>query len=182
MAKPKLFLLFIFGLILIMIAFLITESPKVEINSGSVSIVDNVIFMGESETPFTGLITDTLDNRIIEYQVVNGLKNGSFTCYYMSGQIAYKGNIVNNRNEGTWTYYFEDGKIESTGDFVNDKAAGTWKWYYPNGKVKEVGNFNDGEKNGIWEKYSLEGQLISIVTFWHGKIVNEVEQYNHKSI
>jgi antitoxin component YwqK of YwqJK toxin-antitoxin module len=182
MPKPKLLLLLIFGLILIMFAFLITEPSEAQVNIDSVRILDNVIFKGDSETPFTGLITDTLDNRIIEYQVAGGLKNGSFTCYYLNGQIAYKGSIVDNKNEGSWTYYFENGRIESTGIFENDKASGTWKWYYPNGSVKEVGSFSNGEKNGVWEKYSLDGRMISIVTFWHGKIVNEVEQYQHKSI
>jgi hypothetical protein len=51
---------------------------------------------------FSGKIVDTLAQRILEYEVVDGKKNGEFRISSLTGEVMMAGNIKNNLNEGLW--------------------------------------------------------------------------------
>lgn len=77
---------------------------------------DGLIYNSRNGNLFTGTIKDTADV-VIEFQVVNGKKNGFFKTSYLNGQVEKFGHKVNNDNVGEWTYYYPDGQIESQGVF-----------------------------------------------------------------
>jgi len=122
---------------------------------------DTLIYEKGSDKPFTGREYAQIENKIIEYDVVNGIKHGEFKLYYESGKMEIKGQLVNNLNEGKWQYFYESGQIESEGDFADNLPEGIWKWYYRSGKIREEGLFRKGIRFGIWKEFDETGKIIN---------------------
>ncbi len=103
-----------------------SESPeKTQVNIK----IDSIIYKPGTKEPFNGTWKGEMDSSKIEFDVVNGKKEGSFRSYYPNGQILMSGGMKNNRNEGEWKYFYDNGQIESFGLFKNDRADGKWTWY-----------------------------------------------------
>lgn len=136
---------------------------------------DGLIYNSSNGKLFTGVVLDTADV-IIKFQVVNGKKNGSFTTYYLDGQIEKSGYVIENDNIGIWKYYYPDGQLESEGSFENNIPEGVWISYYPNGSKKCEGNYKKGKQQGIWNYYDEKGHPIYQVVFSDGEFVDLQER------
>ncbi len=136
---------------------------------------DGLIYKLGQDDPFTGRIIDTLNNKIVEYDVVDGLKNGKFRVSYLDGMVSVFGKVKNNRNIGEWIYFYPNGQLESKGNFNYDKPHGKWMWFYANGNLKESGSFLNGHKSGKWNQYTIDGNLISIKFYDKGDMLNEIK-------
>jgi len=136
---------------------------------------DGLIYKVGHDDPFTGRIIDTLNSNILEYDVVNGLKNGDFRVSSMEGIISMYGKVEDNRNIGEWNYYYSNGNLESRGNFKYDLPYGKWEFYYSNGNLKETGTFVEGYKTGDWYQYTENGELISLITYDMGEKLSEVK-------
>jgi antitoxin component YwqK of YwqJK toxin-antitoxin module len=126
-----------------------------------------------SSVPFTGREKARLADRIIEYDVVEGIKNGNFKISYSDGKPQIVGQIVNNRNEGLWKYYYDNFQLESKGNFKNDIAEGEWIFYYSDGKVKEQGNFISGKRDGDWKSYDENGKISIKKEFKNSELITK---------
>ena len=126
---------------------------------------DGLIYKQKSEKPYTGIIVDTINNKITEYNVKDGLKNGRFKISYVNGQVEMEGNMLNDKNEGEWKYYFPNGQLESIGNFENDKPSGKWIFYYATGNKKEEGKFKEGKREGKWIEYDSTGIVKNFINF-----------------
>ena len=130
----KNFLIFIAS----MMQFLVVScGDNVELTENDLEIRDNVIYERGKRIPFTGIERAQIDDKIIEYEIVDGVKHGSFKLYYENGNEEIIGRIENNTNTGKWIYFYESGKLESEGYFVEDMPEGRWVWYYDSGRIKE---------------------------------------------
>jgi len=143
---------------------------------------DGLIYKIGQDDPYTGRIIDTVQNKIVEYDVVNGMKNGEFSLSSIEGIVSVYGSIEDNRNIGEWKYYYPNEQLESLGNFKNDNPHGKWVWYYSDGSIKEKGTFLNGYKTGTWYRYNLEGTLLSITTYDEGEKINEVKFEPKKSV
>jgi antitoxin component YwqK of YwqJK toxin-antitoxin module len=111
---------FLLASIIVCIYTIISISDSSE-SAGTVFNSDGLIIKENSDDePFDGKIIDTLANKIISYDVKNGLKNGEFTIFFLDGKKEISGKIFNNKNEGKWYYYYPSGKLETEGYFKND--------------------------------------------------------------
>ena len=129
--------------------------------------------MNDNSVPFTGKMLDTLNNRlIIEFDVVNGLKQGKFTLLTLDGSFAVQGYMNKNKNDGNWKYYYEGGQLECTGNFNNDVPIGKWFWFYRNGLTKCEGLFINGKPDGQWIKYDEEGNPYAIIKYRVGEVIS----------
>lgn len=155
-----------------------SNAPK----SKNIVINDGLIYLLGDSSPYSGRVLDTLENKIIEYDVVNGLKNGEFKISTLDGNNFVYGFIENNKNVGTWKYYYENGMIESTGGFQDDKPMGKWLWYHQNGKLKSEGIYILGQPHGRWLNYDIEGFLLSIIYYEKGDIVRELKFSKPKKV
>lgn len=164
------FLLFI--LTIEVIAFLSLLNNTVTQSPDFFEYKDGMVYKGGTDIPFTGVLIDTVENRIIEYNLINGLKNGDFVIYLPSGQIGVYGQMINNKNNGKWSYFYPDGKIESEGMFKEDLAEGLWTWYYPTGRIREQGYFWHGNREGKWSFYDQTGQLEINIIFNNDEVVD----------
>jgi antitoxin component YwqK of YwqJK toxin-antitoxin module len=146
------------------------EKPK-----SSLIIKDNLLYKIGEDKPFTGTERGTVDGKILEYEVVDGLKQGKFRIYYADETIAVDGQIDSNKNVGKWQYFYPSGSLESEGGFTNDQPEGKWLWFYESGIVKEEGNFKAGMKIGSWKQFNELGELISEEEF-----LDEDSSYNNQ--
>jgi antitoxin component YwqK of YwqJK toxin-antitoxin module len=138
---------------------------------------DGLIYKVGQPAPFTGRVIDTLNNKVLEYDVLNGLKNGEFRVSSVDGIMSVYGFVIDNLNNGEWKYFYPNGQIESTGNFLNDNPHGKWTWFYGNGSVKETGTFFEGKKTGKWFTYNQKGMINNMTYYNNGEIVNDVK-YN----
>lgn len=132
---------------------------------------DGLIYNINNDKLFTGNVRDT-SNVIIEFQVVNGKKNGLFESYYLDGQIEKSGFILNDNNEGLWEYYYPNGQLESEGNFDNNLPEGKWISYYSNGNKKCEGSYKQGKQDKVWIYYDGEGNVINMIIYEDGKFVD----------
>jgi len=168
-------MLILFLKILLIITLLFTVACNQYYSNQNIEIKeDGLIYKAGQNDPYTGRVVDTLNNKVIEYDVVNGLKNGEFRVSSLAGIVSVVGKVEDNRNIGEWSYYYPNGQLESKGNFKYDSPHGRWIWYYSNGNVKEKGTFLNGFKTGDWFLYTRAGKVVSIVTYDHGELVNEV--------
>jgi antitoxin component YwqK of YwqJK toxin-antitoxin module len=141
----------------------------------NILVKDGLIFKAGSDTPFTGRVLDTLDNRIIEYDVINGIKTGEFCLLSVEGVFAVHGFLEDNKNVGLWRYFYSDGKIESQGNFSNDRPHGKWKWFHESGKIRTLGYYVNGREEGSWKSYDENGVLTSVTIYRNGKVQTIME-------
>jgi antitoxin component YwqK of YwqJK toxin-antitoxin module len=169
----------IFGmsfLVLILIPILFFSfTKKFNEEKGNFYIKNGLIYSPATNNIFSGEITDTVNNKIIQYNVVKGLKNGEFIIRYMNGNFQIKGLMKDNKNSGEWRYYYPSGQLESIGKFKNDVVSDQWIWFYENGKIKESGIFIKGKREGKWNVYDKDGKLKTILYFSNGKIITKLE-------
>ena len=137
--------------------FVVSCGDNVELTDNNLEIRDNIIYERGKGIPFTGIERARVDDKIIEYEIVDGVKHGSFKLYFENGNEEINGMIENNANTGEWKYYYDSGKLESEGYFIDDKPEGRWVWYYESGKIKEEGSFHIGNRVEWWYQYDSNG-------------------------
>ena len=135
---------------------------------------DGLIYSTINDELYTGTIIDTTDV-VIEFQVVNGIKNGSFKSYYLNGQIEKCGYIINDDNVGEWKYYYSNGQVQSRGSYENNKPEGKWVSYYKNGNIKCEGNYRNGKQENNWIYYNEKGEIINVKLFKEGVFINQLQ-------
>lgn len=153
LVKPRIIILLSFSF------FLLSSCGKEEIPKSSLIIKDNLLYNQDSNIPFTGKEKAKVKDKIIEYEVKDGYKNGEFRIYNLDGVLEVDGQLDSNRNVGKWKYFHPNGVLESEGNFDYDLPEGKWLWYYPDGKKKEEGSFNKGKRVGIWYQYNRDGKI-----------------------
>ena len=162
--ESRFFLIIKLSILLALLSILLLGGNAQNLNQ-NVRLKDGLIYNKGQEQPFTGKILDTLNQTIIAYDVVDGIKNGEFCLYNLSGVPFIKGFMRNNKNEGKWVYLYKNGNVESEGDFKNDVPHGKWKWYFPDGNIKSQGYYVNGKQVGTWQKYNKEGDLIKLIYY-----------------
>ena len=179
----KIFLIIIASLMQFLI---ISCGDNVELTENNLEIKDNVIYERGKKIPFTGIERARINDKIIEYEIVDGLKHGSFKLYYENGKEAIIGRIENNANTGKWKYFYESGALESEGYFVEDMPEGRWVWYYELGKIKEEGSYHKGKRVAWWYQYDPDGNETNSINFnkvdsldtGNDSLFNRVEKYS----
>jgi hypothetical protein len=61
-------------------------------------IKDGLICKQGELKPYSGIVKDTIEGKIIEYEVVNGKKSGEFKTYFKNGKLEMLGMIKDNLN------------------------------------------------------------------------------------
>lgn len=156
----------IYSLILLAALFLLLgnkSQKKIE----KIKLIEKsgLIYEIGSDTPYTGEIKDTVQDKIIEYYLIDGKKYGDFRVSNLNGIVEIDGVMNDNKNEGVWSYFYPDGKLESRGTFYNDKLNGVWNWYFPNGSLRAVGYYEDDKKVGTWKFFNPQSKIIKEISY-----------------
>ena len=145
---------------LLLLILLIFSCTKNEIPPSTLEMRESLLYKIGSDIPFTGKERAMVKGKIIEYDVVEGMRHGDFRFYYENGNLEVQGQMDHNKNIGKWQYYYITGELESEGNFVDDNPEGKWTSYFPSGKIKEEGNFTNGIRVGLWKQFDEQGNLI----------------------
>jgi antitoxin component YwqK of YwqJK toxin-antitoxin module len=159
------------GILVLCVLALLSSCTKKQNNAAGLVKINGLLYKSGSNVPYTGREKARVSDRIIEYDVSNGVKNGEFKILYSDGKPQIVGQMVNGKNEGVWKYYYVNSAIESEGSFKDDMPDGVWTWYYQDGKVREQGKYVSGKKNGNWITYEASGKISIENKFKDGKIV-----------
>jgi antitoxin component YwqK of YwqJK toxin-antitoxin module len=179
---PFILMSVLFVTAIVIIAPLVSSVQKIDKTSVRIVIRSGLIYkLGES-LPYSGQIIDTLESKVIKYNVMNGLKHGEFSISTLEGNFSVCGFVENNKNVGNWKYFYDNGSLESVGSFTDDRPHGNWIWYYKSGKVKSEGNYLLGKAEGRWTKYDERGNLNLMIYYSNGEIVSEVKISLPKSV
>jgi len=164
-------------IICILLVVLVNHSLFSSSSHDKIFITNNdLIYSQDKSVPFTGRMQDTLNNKlIVEFNVVDGFKQGEYILLTMDGNCAVKGFMNKNRNDGNWKYYYDSGQLECTGDFDNDIPTGKWTWFYKNGLVKSEGTYINGKPDGRWLKYNEDGFTFRIINYRFGEVISCVQ-------
>ncbi|QQS37806.1 MAG: hypothetical protein IPM56_07625 [Ignavibacteriales bacterium] len=165
-----------------LLPILLASTSKSSVGEINIEIKNGLIFQTGAKEPYTGRLIDTLNQKLIEYDVIKGIKEGEFVVHFPNKNVELYGKIKNNKNEGLWKYFYPDGSIECQGNFMNDVVEGEWTWYYPNGNIKETGFFGSGKRQGIWKFFKSNGDLLRELTFYNDEVINKVEPYKNQAI
>ena len=165
---------------IVLILLLLSCSHNDEIPQSDLELRDTLIYKKDSNIPFTGREKSRIENKIIEYDVVNGMKQGDFLLYYESGKMEIKGHLDHNKNVGHWQYFYESGQVESEGLFVNNLPDGIWKWYNRSGTLREEGSYKNGQRFGTWRQYDETGNITKEKEFPGNDSTKVEEDYLEK--
>ncbi len=165
--KKTLFLFFIIAL------FISCNQHKTEKLSNPLVLKDGLLYSDSLSTiPYTGRNKSNMLDMKIEYDVVDGKKEGEFITYYSNDNIQISGKMKGNKNVGEWKYYFPDGSLETSGFFDNDSASGKWFWYNQKGQILEEGSFLAGLREGEWKTYDSTGAISIIRIYKNNEVID----------
>lgn len=134
---------------------------------------NGILFQDSTSTePYTGRNKSKMLDMTIEYDVVNGIKEGDFITYNPNNKIQMIGKMKDNKNVGFWKYYSKDGILQTTGFYKDDIPDSLWTWYFVNGKVAEAGNYKNGLREGDWKNYDTIGILKIVRLYKFDKLVD----------
>ena len=179
------FVFIIFELIVIALLTIVLINTNNRIYRASNNIItkDGLIYRNGESLPYTGHVLDTLDNKIIiEYDVVNGKKEGAFYISTLKGIFTVYGIISDNKNVGCWKYFYDNGQLQCTGYYDNDFPIGKWQWFYKNGVIQTDGVYLKGKREGKWIEYDEDGYPTRINNYYDGEILSKVEILKPKII
>src|SRR5690554_3709049 len=115
------------------------------------------------------MIDRYFDNNVKEvYHFKNGLPDGPFVEYKITGDTTVSGHYNQGLKTGEWKQFFYNGKLEKIAHYENDKLNGLYQIYYDNGQLRTTGYYTDGLKNRQWIWYAINGSLDMRGTFLDG--------------
>lgn len=112
---------------------------------------------------------------IVSY--VDGVKDGYFIVYDMSGRKIIEGFYKNNLKDSLERRYYPNGNIEWESEFKQGLNDGPEKYYDENGVLKSVTIYEQGVKNG-WSEHYRNGVLDTKVEFIKDKPSGAYAVYN----
>lgn len=95
-----------------------------------------------------------------EYELKDGIKNGTGKCYYENGKLSTTCNYTNGLKEGVEKKFYFDGKLYRTREFSNGKMNGTEKRFYENGVLMTEMEYKNGMPSTGLKEYTNTGDLI----------------------
>lgn len=169
--KLKIFLLFVISFLLFQFC---SEQIKEE-KKWNLILKDGLLYNDSLATqPFTGHYKGTVMGKKIEYEVLNGKRDGIFVLYHENGILETQGYLKENKNHGEWKYFYPDGKLESTGIFKDDQPDSIWVWFNYAGTLIQQGLYKEGKKDGEWKFYDDSGNLFLLMKFKDDQVQDSI--------
>jgi antitoxin component YwqK of YwqJK toxin-antitoxin module len=136
-----------------------------------------------------------IPNKALEYNLLNGIKEGAAIVYDSYGNKFGEGSYLNGKQNGKWIYYFSNGKKLAEGTYINgdesNKGASgvpkngredSWIFYHENGKIKDDVHYTDGLLNGASKSYFDNGQLNEEENYQNGKLNGVRKVYSENGL
>jgi antitoxin component YwqK of YwqJK toxin-antitoxin module len=116
-------------------------------------INQNVTVYYQNNKPYTGVVYEMLQGRIdLEYEVVNGVKEGIETAFYPDGKIQSVSQYVGNLLDGPLVSYYKNGAVEEKAMFEKGVCIRSTS-YDENGQVTEEHIISEESPEYSWLTY-----------------------------
>ena len=135
-------------------------------------------FKENDDRPFDGLVFDLskkTGNKILEFRMVNGLKNGLYQEWYTDGKPKSKGKYLNEIKDDKWTWWYENGQKLKEETYKGGKEDRSWTTWYKNGQKKFEGISKDGKRDGLWTDWDENGKKLKEETYKDGELISKKE-------
>ena len=152
-----------------------------EVNVNDILKHKNKYFKKNDYVSFDGIVFDVSKktrNKILQFRILGGLKNGLYEEWYASGKPKTKGGYLNDDSTDFWTKWYESGQKQYEKKYKDGKKDGVWIKWYESGQKQYEKKYKDGEKNGSWiqwyengekeiESFFQDGKERGLVTEWY---------------
>jgi len=138
-------------------------------------LIQNLFSQQQNEKSLIDSSVDFRD--LIKHEDIFYLKNkdnlysGIVVVYDSLNNIILEGQMIDGKTIGTWTHYFSSGEIHAIFTVKENELNGDFKQYYRNSILYKEGSFVDGEMDGIWKLYNMNSQLLFSIQYDIGKVV-----------
>ncbi|HAN40046.1 MAG TPA: hypothetical protein DCQ29_14185, partial [Chitinophagaceae bacterium] len=93
------------------------------------------------------------------YYTKEGLRQGKYTTYFLSGKIATEEYYKEGELEGEKIVYYKNGKVSERLNYKNGVIDGYYTSYHENGTPKYEGWVIKGDKQGPFKSFNKQGDL-----------------------
>ena len=133
-----------------------------DVNIQNLTMKENIYFAKNSKLPFSGsafsfsLLTR---EKILEFQIIDGKKNGTYEEWYINGKKKSKYNYLDNLKHGRFTTYYQNGKKKEKGFWKYGNNDGLCSFWFENGQRKKEGVYKNTKGEGIWTYWYPNGNI-----------------------
>ena len=127
-------------LIVLSLLFLSIGVSQNRVNVNNLVKYGDKYFKKNDDRSYDGMVFDTskeTSNKILEYKMLKGEKNGIYKEWYPNGAIKTKGKYLNGIEDRMWLFWYENGLKEKEGRYKDGVKDGLWFEWDLNGKIKE---------------------------------------------
>jgi len=128
-----------------------------QFTSGNPEVLNYDLIKIEGSNIQTVIKSDSLGNKLIEGNIINGKKNGAWITYSVTGEIVDITNYIDDTKQGPYIK-LSGHTVAEQGSFKNNKYHGT-RFKYLYGNLDEKIDFKDGIRNGWARKYYSNGNV-----------------------
>lgn len=96
------------------------------------------------------------------------VRHGTYSAWYVNGQIQQEGEFENGAPIGKMTWYFSNGQKSLEGIYTDGKQQGAWTWWHKNGQKSVQGEYSAGSPSGNWKWWHATGKLAQRADFSPG--------------
>jgi antitoxin component YwqK of YwqJK toxin-antitoxin module len=113
-----------------------------------------------------------------ETNYTEGLRQGSFKSYYLSGNIREEGQYTNDLKSGLWTTYYDstavkEEKIKEESNYVAGELSGAFVSKYPSQIDKITGSYTNNLKSGLWRTFfDVTPEKVQLEENYTGGLLN----------
>ena len=134
-------------------------------------IIDDVIFLNDKKTPFTGSSYCEYTEGVIKSKgdYKDGLKHGLFNYWTDRGSLGMQVNYENSFLNGELTIWYDpssakgirlDGQKRKVEQYKVGVKDGDFFWWHENGNRSHEQKYKNGKKNGKWTRYYETGNIL----------------------
>jgi len=142
--------------LLFYISFLFSQN---KVNVNNLVKYGDKYFKENEDIPFNGIVFDiskVTGNKILEYRMINGKKNGDYKEWYPNGFIKHDGKYFSGKENGKWMFWDENRKTKIEMIYQNGEKHGLLTKYKENIIIAET-NFENGMNIGPLIFYDIDG-------------------------
>jgi antitoxin component YwqK of YwqJK toxin-antitoxin module len=83
----------------------------------------------------------------------NGVPNGTYRKWSITGFITERGNYKDSLREGRWTFFAKEKKVYMQGSYKKGLKQGKWTLFNEDGKITGEQFYRNDSAMGIWKKF-----------------------------
>ena len=139
-----------FHIISFLFASLVFSQNEIDIRN--LTIIENIYIEKNSKTPFSGStisFSKLTRKKILEFQIIDGMKNGTYEEWFINGKKKSKYNYQDNLKHGRYTTYYQNGKKKEKGFWKHGNNEGLCSFWFENGQQKKEGDYKNTMRIGL---------------------------------